>query len=290
MKLVNDQALDANGVKHLWKRILDLVHGSTPTKVSELENDKGYLSVGVTSFNGSTGDVNVTIPTRTSQLQNDSGFVTASESAGYTKSETDALLNGKQNTLVSSVNIKTINNESILGAGDITIQGGGTSAFIAEYGVTTYADVKAAYDEDAVIICTVDDSGNTVVLQLAYFDDANDTFCFTQPVSEGSYWVNISSNDTWNDGYFLFASTDTATQLSDGLMSALDWQKLDGIESGAEVNVQSDWNQTTTTAKDYIKNKPTIPAAQVNADWNASSGVAQILNKPTLTTVTFRQW
>ena len=30
---------------------------------------------------------------------------------------------------------------------------------------------------------------------------------------------------------------------------------------------------------------PTIPAAQVNSDWNATSGVAQILNKPTLATV-----
>lgn len=46
--------------------------------------------------------------------------------------------------------------------------------------------------------------------------------------------------------------------------------------------VQSDWNQTTSSAADFIKNKPTIPAAQVNADWNASSGVAQILNKPTI--------
>lgn len=32
--------------------------------------------------------------------------------------------------------------------------------------------------------------------------------------------------------------------------------KLDGIASGAEVNVQSDWNQTNTGADDYIKNKP----------------------------------
>lgn len=31
-----------------------------------------------------------------------------------------------------------------------------------------------------------------------------------------------------------------------------------------------------------LTNKPTIPAAQVNSDWNASSGLAQILNKPTL--------
>lgn len=32
--------------------------------------------------------------------------------------------------------------------------------------------------------------------------------------------------------------------------------KLAGIEAGAEVNVQSDWNQTDNTADDFIKNKP----------------------------------
>lgn len=48
---------------------------------------------------------------------------------------------------------------------------------------------------------------------------------------------------------------------------------------------QVDWNQTDTTAVDYIKNKPIIPAAQVNSDWNASSGVAQILNKPTIPSI-----
>lgn len=31
-----------------------------------------------------------------------------------------------------------------------------------------------------------------------------------------------------------------------------------------------------------LSNKPTIPAEQVNADWNATSGKAQILNKPTI--------
>jgi len=46
--------------------------------------------------------------------------------------------------------------------------------------------------------------------------------------------------------------------------------------------LQADWNQATATAKDFIKNKPSIPASQVNADWNAVSGVAQILNKPTI--------
>ena len=35
-----------------------------------------------------------------------------------------------------------------------------------------------------------------------------------------------------------------------------------------------------------LQNKPTIPAAQVNSDWNANSGVAEILNKPTIPTIT----
>jgi hypothetical protein len=47
--------------------------------------------------------------------------------------------------------------------------------------------------------------------------------------------------------------------------------------------VNADWNASSGVAE--ILNKPTIPNPQVNADWNASSGVAQILNKPTLATV-----
>jgi hypothetical protein len=34
-----------------------------------------------------------------------------------------------------------------------------------------------------------------------------------------------------------------------------------------------------------LTDTPTIPAAQVNSDWNANSGVSEILNKPTLATV-----
>lgn len=79
--------------------------------------------------------------------------------------------------------------------------------------------------------------------------------------------------------------------------------KLDGIASGAEVNVQANWTEADSSSDAYIQNKPslatvatsgnyndltnkpTIPAAQVNSDWDANSGVAQILNKPSLATV-----
>ena len=44
---------------------------------------------------------------------------------------------------------------------------------------------------------------------------------------------------------------------------------------------------TVATSGSYndLTDKPTIPAAQVNSDWNANSGVAEILNKPTIPTV-----
>lgn len=48
-----------------------------------------------------------------------------------------------------------------------------------------------------------------------------------------------------------------STNSKAGLMSPTEKSKLAGIASGAEVNVQSNWTQTTTTADDYIKNKPT---------------------------------
>jgi hypothetical protein len=42
----------------------------------------------------------------------------------------------------------------------------------------------------------------------------------------------------------------------------------------------------TTGDYDDLINQPSIPAAQVNSDWNATSGVAEILNKPTLSSGT----
>lgn len=43
------------------------------------------------------------------------------------------------------------------------------------------------------------------------------------------------------------------------LMTTAQANKLAGIESGAEVNVQANWNETNVNADSYILNKPTIP-------------------------------
>ena len=64
----------------------------------------------------------------------------------YTKGETDTLLDEKQPTLVSGTNLKTINNESLLGEGNIDIQGGSSVNVVQTTGTST-SDVMS---QDAV--------------------------------------------------------------------------------------------------------------------------------------------
>lgn len=88
------------------------------------------------------------------------------------------------------------------------------------------------------------------------------------------------------------------------------WKKIESLQTAPQVN--SDWtasvgvsailNKPTLFSGSYpdltnkpsfaavatsgsyndLNTKPTIPAAQVNSDWTASSGLTQILNKPSL--------
>ena len=82
--------------------------------------------------------------------------------------------------------------------------------------------------------------------------------------------IPSKDSDITNDQYVRF---DTSSQ---GLTST---QK-----SNARTNIGAGTSSFSGSYND-LTNKPTIPAAQVNSDWNATSGVAQILNKPTLATV-----
>lgn len=82
-----------------------------------------------------------TVPTNVSAFTNDAGYTTNTGTItgitmnGVSKGTSGVVdlgtvvtdVSDKQDTLVSGTNIKTINNESILGSGNITIQGGGSS-------------------------------------------------------------------------------------------------------------------------------------------------------------------
>lgn len=60
------------------------------------------------------------------------GKFIGSTGLAYLWGKIKSALNTKQNTLVSGTNIKTINNESLLGSGNISIQGGGGDTNVIE--------------------------------------------------------------------------------------------------------------------------------------------------------------
>jgi predicted nucleic acid-binding Zn-ribbon protein len=130
-----------------------------------------------------------------------------------------------------------------------------------------------------------------------------DNYVVTSVLLEGArFTVNLRNLST---GAVQTSALDLpiASEQYSGLITAEGFTKLEGIEEGAQVNVQSDWNESAADSGAFIKNKPslaavatsgnyndlqnkpTIPAPQVNSDWNASSGIARILNKPNLAPV-----
>lgn len=143
-----------------------------PSKLSELTNDEGFVD---------SGEVNTQIESKgyiTGFTESDPVFQ-ASAASGiteqnitnwnnkldssdlepyYTSAQTDTVIDnatsGKQDTLVSGTNIKTINNQSILGSGNIQIQGGsGGGSNIIELTQAEY-DALTAYTEDAMYVIT----------------------------------------------------------------------------------------------------------------------------------------
>ena len=98
--------------------------------------------------------------------------------------------------------------------------------------------------------------------------------------SAGTYFVKttVDGVDMGTNQLLSVPYAQYANRAANG-MSKADSAKLAGIAPGAEVNVNADWNAVSGDAQ--ILNKPTI-VNPVNADWNASTGSAQILNKPTL--------
>lgn len=68
--------------------------------------------------------------------------------------------------------------------------------------------------------------------------------------------IPTKTSDLTNDSDFV---SDASYVHTDNNFTSTEKNKLSGIASGAEVNVQSDWSQSDSTADDYIKNKPTIP-------------------------------
>lgn len=147
-----------------------------------------------------------------------------------------------------------------------------TAKFLDYDGLVQYTGKvkKAINDGDAAVLSTIraeevtDIQGTTTAP--TYANDLNAT-----ATQRSANFTNGGSSDTFP--YYDTTYGDASTT-KDGLMTHEDKVKLNGIAAGAEVNVQSDWAQDTTTADDYIKNKPTF--ASINGS-EVTDGTAWLL-------------
>ena len=127
--------------------ITDAAEIAIPTKLSELENDKGYLTEIPSEYITDT-ELNTTL---SPLIINVTQGVNSVEVEKYNKAK-------------NTIYYKTINGESIIGSGDIQIQGGGGSGTInikeltqAEY------DSLTSYDDDTFYVIT--DADKQYVIQ-----------------------------------------------------------------------------------------------------------------------------
>lgn len=202
----------------------------------------------------------------------------------YTKSETDATfvpqtrtINGKGlnsdvvltaadvNALSASTVIPTVNNATL------TIQKNGTT-------VTTFTANSA---QNATANISVPTKVSDITNDLNFVEEtdlANVAFSGAYADITGTPYVPTKTSDLTNDSDFV--SDANYVHTDNNFTTALK-NKLDGIATGAEVNVQSDWDVADTSSDAFIKNKPAIPTK--TSDITNDSGFITSAAVPTKT-------
>ena len=190
----------------------------------------------------------------------------------------------KQDKLVSGTNIATVNNHDLLSGGNIEISGGSaTNVKINGTSITSdgIADIKTngTYNASSNKIATMSDipSINNATLTIQKNGVDVQTFTANSATNKtANITVPTKTSDLTNDDNVV---KDASYVHTDNNYTTTEKNKLSGIASGAEVNVQSDWNQSDNTKDDYIKNKPTLSTVATSGSYNDLS------NKPTIPTV-----
>ena len=156
----------------------------------------------VTSVNNTqpvNGNVTISIPDTSTLANKDLSNLSSTGEAKF------------QAPLVSGTNIKTINNTSLLGSGNIDT----SEVFIAEYGVTSFADIETAYNAGKVVFCKY----NNFLYVLQQFMAVNEAI-FTAINSNSSSIIHCNySTSVGINGWFaqyntLQSTTSKVTSLS----------------------------------------------------------------------------
>lgn len=201
----------------------------------------------------------------------------------YTGAEVEALLdaaNGKQDKITDLDAIR-----SGAAAGATALQSV-PAEYVTETELTNkgYATISALEDKvDKVTGKQLSTEDFTTALKaklegLSNYNDAEISTAVSSLQTQLNTLVSGNANDAINSFNEIIAFLD----------GVKDTQDLASIIASIEQQIAAKMDKVTlatvATSGSYndLSNKPTIPAEQVNADWNATSGKAQILNKPTI--------
>ena len=192
--------------------------GGGTTDYTDLTNKPSINGV-VLSGNKTTSQLGINIPTKTSDLTNDSGFLTSETEPAFNSSVAKNITNAditnwnsKQAQLQSGVNIMTINNNSILGSGNLEIQTGGGSTpesitvTDTTYTIASLAGNKVYTFSNPLTSLTITAYGDTTLETVLYFT-AGTGFTFSVP-SDSKY---IIEEPVFNDGMSYVVSIQNGT-------------------------------------------------------------------------------
>lgn len=202
----------------------------------------------------------------------------------YTKSETDATFVPQTRT----INGKGLNSDVVLTAADVNALPASTviptvndATLTIQKNGTTVATFTANSDQNATANISVPTKVSDLTNDLNFVEEtdlSNVAFSGAYADITGTPYIPTKTSDLTNDSDFV--SDANYVHTDNNLTTALK-DKLNGIATGAEVNVQSDWNIADTSSDAFIKNKPAIPTK--TSDITNDSGFITSAAVPTKT-------
>ena len=202
----------------------------------------------------------------------------------YTKSETDATFVPQTRT----INGKGLNSDVVLTAADVNALPASTviptvndATLTIQKNGTTITTFTANSAQNATANISVPTKVSDITNDLNFVEEkdlSNVAFSGAYADITGTPYIPTKTSDLTNDSNFV--SDANYVHTDNNFTTALK-NKLNGIATGAEVNVQSDWNITDTSSDAFIKNKPAIPTK--TSDITNDSGFITSAAVPTKT-------
>ena len=202
----------------------------------------------------------------------------------YTKSETDATFVPQTRT----INGKGLNSDVVLTAADVNALPASTviptvndATLTIQKNGTTVTTFTANSAQNATADISVPTKVSDLTNDLNFVEEtdlAGVAFSGAYADITGTPYIPTKTSDLTNDSNF--ASDANYVHTDNNFTTALK-DKLNGIATGAETNVQSDWDITDASSDAFIKNKPSIPTK--TSDITNDSGFITSAALPTKT-------